>query len=180
MPLEGEAYASRNLYSTSTHAFSGEDITKAEAYATQASRALRMASSVAEPTRRSLWHNMRMNADNAACSLSADSQYVELAVEVFAMLADATRVRIILALRDGEMAVGALAEVVGKSPAAVSQHLAKMRLARMVSARQDGTRVLYRLANEHARQLVVDAVFQAEHALGGEPAHHRRDRKAAS
>jgi hypothetical protein len=48
-----------------------------------------------------------------------------------------------------------------------------MRLARMVSTRQDGTRVLYRLENEHARQLVADAIFQAEHALGGEPAHHR-------
>ena len=116
---------------------------------------------------------MRMNADKNACSPGTDSQYVELAVEVFAMLADATRVRIVLALRDGEMAVGALADVVGKSPAAVSQHLAKMRLARMVSTRQDGTRVLYRLENEHARQLVADAIFQAEHALGGEPAHHR-------
>lgn len=114
-----------------------------------------------------------MNADTNGCSLGTDSQYVELAVEVFSMLADATRVRIILALRDGEMAVGALADVVGKSPAAVSQHLAKMRLARMVSTRPDGTRVLYRLENEHARQLVADAIFQAEHALGGEPAHHR-------
>jgi DNA-binding transcriptional ArsR family regulator len=112
-----------------------------------------------------------MNADNRSCSLATDSQYVELAVEVFSMLADATRVRIILALRGGEMAVGALAHAVGKSPAAVSQHLAKMRLARMVSTRQDGTRVLYRLGNEHARQLVADAIFQAEHA----PAHHRLD-----
>jgi len=116
---------------------------------------------------------MRMNADKHPCRLDVDSQYVELAVEIFAMLADATRVRIILALREGEMAVGALAEVAGKSPAAVSQHLAKMRLARMVSTRQDGTRVLYRLENEHARQLVADAIFQAEHALGGQPAHHR-------
>ncbi|GAB14212.1 putative ArsR family transcriptional regulator [Arthrobacter globiformis NBRC 12137] len=116
---------------------------------------------------------MRMNADKQACGLDVDSQYVELAVEIFAMLADATRVRIILALREGEMAVGALAEVVGKSPAAVSQHLAKMRLARMVSTRQDGTKVLYRLENEHARQLVADAIFQAEHALGGQPSHHR-------
>lgn len=114
-----------------------------------------------------------MNADMHPCRLDVDSQYVELAVEIFAMLADATRVRIILALREGEMAVGALAEVVGKSPAAVSQHLAKMRLARMVSTRQDGTKVLYRLENEHARQLVADAIFQAEHALGGQPAHHR-------
>lgn len=120
-----------------------------------------------------------MNADNDSCSLGTDSQYVELAVEVFSMLADATRVRIILALRGGEMAVGALAEAVGKSPAAVSQHLAKMRLARMVSTRQEGTRVLYRLENEHARQLVADAIFQAEHALGGEPAHHRLHGKSA-
>ncbi len=120
-----------------------------------------------------------MNADKSACSLGVDSQYVELAVEVFAMLADATRVRIILALRDGEMAVGALADMVGKSPAAVSQHLAKMRLARMVSTRQDGTRVMYRLENEHARQLVADAIFQAEHALGGTPAHHHAEQATA-
>jgi hypothetical protein len=50
-----------------------------------------------------------------------------------------------------------------------------MRLSRMVSSRQDGTRVYYRLANEHARQLVSDAIFQAEHALGGTPWHHRGD-----
>jgi len=30
------------------------------------------------------------------------------------------------------------------------------------------------LTNEHARQLVTDAIFQAEHALGGTPAHHAR------
>jgi DNA-binding transcriptional ArsR family regulator len=117
-----------------------------------------------------------MNASKKICLLDVDSQYVELAVEVFSMLADATRVRIILALRDGEMAVGALADTVGKSPAAVSQHLAKMRLARIVSTRQDGTKVMYRLENEHARQLVADAIYQAEHALGGQPAHHRIDR----
>ncbi|QOI65836.1 helix-turn-helix transcriptional regulator (plasmid) [Arthrobacter sp. TES] len=110
-----------------------------------------------------------------ACRLSVDSQYVELAVEVFAMLADATRVRIILALRDGEMSVNHLADIIGKSPTAVSQHLAKLRLGRIVAARQDGTRVFYRLANEHARKLVADAVFQAEHSLGDEPAHHRID-----
>lgn len=88
------------------------------------------------------------------------------------MLADATRVRIVLALRDGEQPVNALAEFVGKSPAAVSQHLAKLRLARVVTTRQDGTRIFYRLANEHVSQLVSDAIFQAEHALDGQPRHH--------
>ncbi|MEH0110485.1 metalloregulator ArsR/SmtB family transcription factor [Tersicoccus sp. MR15.9] len=121
-----------------------------------------------------------MNADKPRCGRHPDSDYVELAVEVFAMLADATRVRIVLALRDAaELSVNNLAEAVGKSPSSVSQHLAKLRLARIVGTRQDGTRVFYRLENEHARQLVTDAIFQAEHSLGGTPRHHHTEADAA-
>lgn len=113
-------------------------------------------------------------ADSSAlCGRSPDSEYVELAVEVFAMLADATRVRIILILRDGEQSVNSLAEHVGKSPTAVSQHLAKLRLARIVTSRRDGTTMYYSLANEHAQQLVTDAIFQAEHSVSESPRHHQ-------
>ena len=70
------------------------------------------------------------------------------------------------------MAVGELAAEVGKSPTAVSQHLAKLRLARMVATRQDGNRVYYRLVDEHARQLVTTAIFQAQHVVDEHPAHH--------
>jgi DNA-binding transcriptional ArsR family regulator len=117
-----------------------------------------------------------MDADKRICGRLPDSDYVELAVEIFAMLADATRVRLIIALRDaGELSVNHLAEIVDKTPASVSQHLAKMRLARIVSTRQEGTRIFYRLENEHASQLVRDAIFQAEHSLGGTPRHHHAD-----
>lgn len=115
---------------------------------------------------------------NSKCSLSAESEYVELAVEVFSMLADATRVRIILALRDQELSVNHLADIVDKSAPAVSQHLAKLRLARIVSTRQEGTKVFYRLTNEHARQLVADAIFQAQHTLSNDPVHHRGEHPA--
>ena len=118
-----------------------------------------------------------MNADTK-CSLSTASEYVELAVEVFSMLADATRIRIILALRDQELSVNHLADIVDKSAPAVSQHLAKLRLARIVSTRQEGTKVFYRLTNEHARQLVADAIFQAQHTLSNDPAHHRGEHPA--
>jgi len=112
--------------------------------------------------------------------MDPDSQFVELAVEVFGMLADATRVRIILALRAAsELSVNQLAETVVKSPAAVSQHLAKLRLARIVATRQDGQRVFYRLENEHASQLVSDAIFQAEHSLGATPRHHHDEQDHA-
>lgn len=123
---------------------------------------------------------MRMDADKQVFGREPDSQFVELAVEVFAMLADATRVRLILALRDGEQSVNHLADIVDKSPAAVSQHLAKLRLARIVSARQHGQRVFYRLENEHASKLVTDAILQAEHSLGGTPRHHDPQNEATA
>lgn len=101
---------------------------------------------------------------------STDEQ-VELAVEVFSMLADVTRVKILLALRDGEQSVGDLAAAVRKPTPGVSQHLAKLRLARMVVARHAGTRVYYRLADDHASELVSVAMHQAEHMLGTAPEH---------
>jgi DNA-binding transcriptional ArsR family regulator len=55
----------------------------------------------------------------------------------------------------------------------VSQHLAKLRMARLVRTRRSGTTIFYSLENEHVRQLVVDAVFNAEHAGPGIPPHHR-------
>lgn len=118
---------------------------------------------------------LHMHADKQLCGLDPDSDYVELAVEVFSMLADATRVRIVLALRNaGEMSVNHLADVVDKTPAAVSQHLAKLRLARMVAHRKEGTTAFYRLVDEHASELVIDAIRQAEHTFsaGAGPHHH--------
>jgi DNA-binding transcriptional ArsR family regulator len=104
--------------------------------------------------------------------LDPESANVELAVEVFAMLADATRIRLVLALRDGELSVNHLADIVDKQSAAVSQHLAKLRLARMVTTRRQGTTVFYALADEHAVQLVIAALLQAEHSVDGTPRHH--------
>jgi DNA-binding transcriptional ArsR family regulator len=94
-------------------------------------------------------------------------------VEVFRMLADATRVQVLWALVDRELSVTELAETVGKPPPSVSQHLAKLRMARLVRTRREGTTIFYSLENSHVRQLVTDAVFNAEHAGPGVPGHHR-------
>ncbi|WP_182050576.1 ArsR/SmtB family transcription factor [Changpingibacter yushuensis] len=120
-----------------------------------------------------------MCEDTKLSALSVDPQYVELAADVFAMLSDATRIRIVLALSEREMSVGELAEAVGKSPTAVSQHLAKLRWGKVVHARQAGTRVFYSLIDEHAGELVTQAVYQAEHAVDSLPAHHRGVGRAA-
>jgi DNA-binding transcriptional ArsR family regulator len=101
-----------------------------------------------------------------------DDDQVDLAVEVFRMLADATRVKLLWVLLPGEASVNQLARAVAKSQTAVSQHLAKLRMAHLVQTRRQGTQVFYRVASDHIRQLVEDAIFHAEHASGGQPRHH--------
>jgi DNA-binding transcriptional ArsR family regulator len=106
---------------------------------------------------------------------SIPEDQVNLIVEVFRMLADPTRIRALWALTGGELAVNELAEQLGKPAPSVSQHLAKLRMARLVRTRRDGTTIFYSLENEHVSQLVVDAVFNAEHAGPEVPRHHRGD-----
>ena len=115
-----------------------------------------------------------MNADtNVPASIPDDE--VNLIVEVFRMLADPTRVRLLWALTGGELSVSELAEQVDKPAPSVSQHLAKLRMARLVRTRREGTTIFYSMENDHVSQLVADAVFNAEHAGPGVPAHHRGD-----
>lgn len=89
------------------------------------------------------------------------------------MLADATRVRLLWALLDEELPVNELAQAVGKPAAGVSQHLAKLRMARLVRTRRQGTQVFYRIENSHVRELVQDAIYHVDHAGTGVPDHHR-------
>ena len=105
-------------------------------------------------------------------------EQVDLAVEVFRMLSDATRVQLLWALLDGEMPVNELADAVGKPATGVSQHLAKLRMARLVTTRRQANQIFYRVDSAHVRQLVEDAIYQAEHAAGGIPEHHRSRRRS--
>src|SRR5215207_7955465 len=116
-----------------------------------------------------------MRADNQVCRRALPADEVDLAVEVFRMLADATRVRILWALIGRELSVNELAAEVGKLPAAVSAHLAKLRMSRTVATRRDGAQVFYRLENEHIGELVTNAIHNAEHAGPGVPGHHLPD-----
>ncbi|MDR3663660.1 MAG: ArsR/SmtB family transcription factor [Mycobacterium sp.] len=113
-----------------------------------------------------------MNAGNSS-GPSLEEDQVALIVEVFRMLADATRIQLLWSLIDDELSVNDLAERVSKPAPSVSQHLAKLRMARLVRTRRAGTTIFYSLENDHIRQLVVDAVFNAEHAGPGVPSHHR-------
>ncbi|MBU3751711.1 MAG: winged helix-turn-helix transcriptional regulator [Mycobacterium sp.] len=113
-----------------------------------------------------------MRVDTEVCRRRLDDDQVGLVVEVFRMLSDPTRVRLLWALVDRELSVSELAETVGKPAASVSQHLAKLRMARLVRTRREATTIYYSLESSHVGRLVTDAVFNAEHAGPGIPGHH--------
>jgi len=70
------------------------------------------------------------------------------------MLASPTRLHLLWLLARGGMDVGALAEAVDGSAAMVSQHLAKLRLADLVSAHRDGKRQIYVVDDPHIAALI--------------------------
>jgi len=113
-----------------------------------------------------------MREDDLRTTPPADD-HVDLAVEVFRMLADATRVKLLWLLLDSESSVNDLAAASGKAQAGVSQHLAKLRMARLVQTRRQGSQIFYRIESDHVRQLIQDSIHHAEHASSGTPEHHR-------
>ncbi|MEH0581751.1 MULTISPECIES: metalloregulator ArsR/SmtB family transcription factor [Streptomyces] len=94
-----------------------------------------------------------------------------LAAELLALLGDRTRLALLHALGSGEADVTTLTERCGAARPAVSQHLARLRLAGLVHTRKEGRRVIYSLSDGHLRRLVDEALNVADHRLGDEPPH---------
>ena len=73
--------------------------------------------------------------------------------ELFSALSDASRVRIIAQLMDGEMGVNALAETLNMTESAVSHQLRGLRQMHLVRARKSGRQVFYSIEDDHVSRL---------------------------
>lgn len=90
---------------------------------------------------------------------------VERLADVFRLMADPGRVRILAALLEGgEVCVHDLASVSGLSESSVSQALRLMRAHRVVATRRSGRHVFYRLNDSHVRMLLDLAITHIGHA----------------
>jgi DNA-binding transcriptional ArsR family regulator len=99
------------------------------------------------------------------------SERLTVAAEVLGLLADRTRLALLQRLAESEADVGTLTEACGVARPSVSQHLARLRLAGLVSTRKEGRRVVYALRHGHLRRLVDEALNVADHQLGRLPHH---------
>lgn len=93
--------------------------------------------------------------------LSHSNEYIESVKEmseIFSLLGEPTRVKIILALMEGELCVYHICEITGGKQSAVSQHLRKLKDKNIIKSRKDGNQVLYSVADEHIATIVKTAL----------------------
>ena len=74
--------------------------------------------------------------------------------EIFRVLGDETRCRIVYLLSLEELCTCDLSEVMGITMPAVSHHLRLLKALRLVKARPEGKHVFYSLADEHVVALI--------------------------
>lgn len=89
---------------------------------------------------------------------------MERLADVFRLMADPGRVRILAALLEGEVCVHDLASVSGLSESSASQALRLMRAHRVVATRRAGRHVFYRLDDSHVRMLFDLAITHVGHS----------------
>jgi ArsR family transcriptional regulator len=78
--------------------------------------------------------------------LPVSEKTLEGLTDIFHMLADESRLKILLVLaKDGEMNVSALCKLLRQSQPAVSHHLTLLRMNKLVGFRRDGKKNFYRI-----------------------------------
>jgi DNA-binding transcriptional ArsR family regulator len=100
-------------------------------------------------------HHSRV--EKARQSIPASREIDQLAL-LFKALADQSRLRILMALEQGEMCVCDLAAFLEISESAVSHQLRMLRQMSLVANRREGPVLYYRLTDAHVSQLVLVAL----------------------
>lgn len=113
----------------------------------------------------------RERVATVVASMPGDDDIAGLA-DVFGLLADPGRLRVLVALLEGEMCVCDLAAVARTSESAVSHHLRLLRAHRVVQVRRAGRMAYYRLADAHVRLLLDVALTHIGHAPAASHPEH--------
>ena len=78
--------------------------------------------------------------------------------ELYKVVGDSTRIKILYALFDEERGVGDIAALLGMTISAISHQLRILKQARLVKARRDGKVIYYSLADDHVRTIFAQGM----------------------
>jgi ArsR family transcriptional regulator, lead/cadmium/zinc/bismuth-responsive transcriptional repressor len=103
---------------------------------------------------------------NRAIEGRTDDGVLEEAARLLGVISDPTRLKIMDALRLGELCVCDLAAVLGMSVSAVSHQLRLLRTSRLVRGRRDGKIIFYTIHDEHVEKLMDMALDHCRQRCG--------------
>ena len=86
-------------------------------------------------------------------SMPVEEQVLDLS-ELFKVLGDPTRIRILCALLNGELCVCDIAELLDYTQSAISHQLKILKNAKLVKSRRDGKQIIYALDDEHVGSII--------------------------
>ncbi|MDD2431086.1 MAG: metalloregulator ArsR/SmtB family transcription factor [Firmicutes bacterium] len=86
--------------------------------------------------------------------IKKDLEVIESLAEIFKILGDETRVKILYILSQKELCVCDIADILGMNMPAVSNHLRILRALRLVNYRKQGRSVYYSLDDNHIVDLI--------------------------
>lgn len=92
-------------------------------------------------------------------------QTTELA-ETFGLLADPTRLSIVIACMDQERSAGEIAEKLGSSASLTSHHLRLLRSARILKSERRGKQIFYTMADacvHSVLEIMIEHIFAHGH-----------------
>jgi DNA-binding transcriptional ArsR family regulator len=94
-------------------------------------------------------------------SALSDDKATQLA-EIFRLIGEPNRLRLVFACLDGPVAAGDLAESLALSPSLVSHHLRLLKAARLLASRRHGRQIFYQAADQHIRSVLKDMAAHVE------------------
>jgi ArsR family transcriptional regulator len=74
--------------------------------------------------------------------------------DLFKVFGDTTRIRILYALFETELGVGAIAERLNMTQSAISHQLKVLKQSKLVGSRREGKSIIYYLADNHVRMMM--------------------------
>ena len=92
----------------------------------------------------------------SGAAVNPPSEAVDQLADLFHLLGDPTRLRIVLACLSRPTAVGEIAAALALSSSLVSHHLRLLRAARIVKAERQGKQVFYAAADAHISSLLTN------------------------
>ena len=94
-------------------------------------------------------HEEELRHDDMIREAMQQEELLYYLADLFMVLGDATRIRILCVLYNGELCVNDIADALGMTTSAISHQLRTLKQSRLVKFRREGKTIFYALDDDH-------------------------------